>query len=74
MQLLLRRLPVLLFFERMAISVSLVSFLTARTENMTAYVELVVPSDKFPQLLVHIVRRFVLLEVAVLVQSECFVW
>lgn len=47
MQLLPRRLPVLLFFERMAISVSLVSFLTARTENMTAYVELVVPSDKF---------------------------
>ena len=64
----------LLFFERMAILVSLVSFLTASAERMTAYVEFVVLSDKQPQVLVHIVRRFVLPEVAVLVQSECFVW
>jgi len=41
---------------------------------MSAYIEFVVTSDMWPQLLIQIVRRFVLPEVAVLVQSECFVW
>lgn len=41
---------------------------------MSAYIEFVVTSDMWPQLLVQIVRRLVLPKVAVLVQSECFVW
>jgi hypothetical protein len=41
---------------------------------MLAYIEFVVTSDMWPQLLIHIVRRFVLPEVTVLAQSECSVW
>lgn len=43
-------------------------------EHMSACVEFVVTSDMWPELLIHVVRKFVLPEVAVLVQSECFVW
>lgn len=64
----------MLFFERMAISVSLVSFPIARMEHMTAYAEFVVPFGKQQLLLAHIMRRLVVPEVAVLVQSECLVW